>query len=174
MILALSIPVAAANPRSALKGSTPPWANNGNLSGAVDPNEGVNFRVYLNINSAAEAYALAVSDPRSASYGQFLTPSQFNARFAPSSSDVAAVSSWLQSQGLNVDFVPSNNHFVAADGTAAQVEAAFSTKLARYTVNGNSLRAPQSDLQVPNALAKSIARGTARRRPPPPPLHHYS
>lgn len=159
IVAMLATPAAAANVRSTLKGSVPPWATAANRQTAADPSEWVNFRVYLGLRdqATAESLALAVSDPRSSSYGQFLTPSQFNDRFAPSSSDVSAVSSWLQSQGLSVDFVPSNNHYVAAEGTVAQVQTAFGAQLARYAVNGKSLRAPSSDLMVPGSLAGTIS-----------------
>jgi subtilase family serine protease len=159
ILFLIAVPASADSSRSALKGSTPPWANAANKQSSADPAEWVNFRVYLGLSdpSAAESLARAVSDPRNASYGKYLSPSQFNARFAPSGSNVSAVSSWLQGQGFSVVFVPSNNHYVAAEGTVAQVEAAFGTKLGRYKVNGKSLRAPASDLLVPTGLIDAIA-----------------
>ena len=157
LMLMLAIPASAASAKSALKGSMPPWANAANKLSAVDPSEPVNFRVYLALGAGAEAFAQSVSDPRSNAHGKYLSPSQWNARYAPSASDVSAVSSWLQSQGLTVDFVPSNNHYVAAEGTAAQIETAFGTQLGKYKVNGKNLRAPGSDLLVPTGLIDSIA-----------------
>ena len=129
LLLLVPLDAAAANARSGLHGSVPPWATPSNRAGAANPNDAVNFRVYLGLRDGAEAYALAVSNPRSASYGRYLTPDAFNARFAPSASDVNAVSAWLQSQGLTADYVPSNNHYVAASGTVGQVQAAFGTTL---------------------------------------------
>ena len=75
-----------------LKGSAPPWANKANLAGPADANEAVGFRVYLGWQDAdgAAALASAVSDPRSASYRQYLTPAQFRNRFAPSQAQVGA------------------------------------------------------------------------------------
>src|SRR5690348_2692465 len=75
---------AANSSRSTLVGSSPSWANSKNYVSAADPNTDVGFRVYLGWNnpSAVEALAQAVSDPASASYGQYLTPQQFRQQFA--------------------------------------------------------------------------------------------
>jgi subtilase family serine protease len=157
LVLLLPIQAAASSSRAALHGSVPPWATTSGRVSAGNPNAPVNFRVYLSLQSGAQAFAAAVSDPRSTSYGRYLSPDAFNARYAPTASAVSAVSSWLQSQGLTVDFVPSNNHYVAAEGTVAQVAAAFGTSLNLYAVNGKTLRAPASELQIPAGLAGTIA-----------------
>ncbi len=102
--------------RVTLHGSAPSWANAKNYQGAADPTADVGFRVYLgwNNSSAAEALARAVSDPHSSSYGQYLTPAQFRQQFAPSQAQVGAVQSWLKSQGFDVQYTPTNNHYVSA------------------------------------------------------------
>ena len=150
---------AAPSPRTTLAGSAPSWANSGNYHSAANPSDPVNFRVYLSLRNEAQAesLAVAVSTPGNASYGSYLTPSEFNAQYAPTSSDVSTVSSWLQSQGLTVDYTPSNNHYVAAEGTVAQVQAAFGTQLNEYNVGGRSLRGSASDLSVPSSLAGKVA-----------------
>ncbi len=158
-VLALTAPAAAASSRASLPGSVPPWASAGARTGAADPSAPVNFRVYLGLRDQAhaEAFAAAVSDPASSSYGKYLTPAQFNARFKPADGDVSAVTSWLSSQGLTVDFVPSNARYVAAEGTVAQVQAAFATGLALFSVGGRTLRAPTSDLSVPASIAGIVS-----------------
>lgn len=157
----LLVPSAFADPgngRSALNGSVPPWATSANVKGATPSTDAVGFRVYLGLrNSAnAEAMARAVTDPSSSSYRQFMTPGAFRNTFAPSQADVGTVRSWLQSQGFSIVYTPTNNHYVSAEGTAAQVEAAFGVKLNQYSVNGLSLRAPASDLTIPSSLATSV------------------
>jgi subtilase family serine protease len=148
-----------ASGRSTLAGSTPSWAKSGNLKGAAATTDPVNFRVYLALRNQAQAESLAraMYTRGSSSYHKFLTPAQFDSQFAPSATDVASVKSWLQSQGLTVDYTPSNNHYVAAEGTVAQVQTAFQTKLNLYSVRGKSLRAPASDLSVPSTLAGKVA-----------------
>jgi subtilase family serine protease len=159
LIAMLPMSAAAAGGKAALKGSVPPWATSANWKSSANASDPVNFRVYLSLRDQAKAEALAqaVSDPRSASYARYLTPAQFNQQFAPTSADVSAVSSWLQSQGFTVGYTPSNNHFVAAEGTVAQTEAAFGVSLGTYAVKGTTLRGNATELLVPVGIADAIA-----------------
>ena len=144
--------------RSTLVGSAPAWANSKNYINAADPTTDIGFRVYLGWNnpSAVEALAQAVSDPKSPSYGQYLTPQQFRLQFAPSQSQVGAIQSWLRSQGFFVEYTPMNNHYVSAEGTVAQAQAAFGTSFGIYSVGGLSLRSPSADVTIPSSLASIV------------------
>ncbi|MDX6369272.1 MAG: hypothetical protein QOG93_774 [Gaiellaceae bacterium] len=159
--LTLLVPSAFADPgngKSALNGSVPPWATSANFKGATPSGDAVGFRVYLGLNdaAAAEALARAVSDPASSSYRKFMSPGDFRNSFAPKQADVGNVRSWLQSQGFSIVYTPTNNHYVSAEGTAAQVQAAFGVKLNEYSVNGLTLRAPASDLTIPSSLGSTV------------------
>src|SRR4029453_6801058 len=112
--------------------------------------------VYLGWKDGAEAAARAVSDPHSSSYGHYLTPQQFRQSFAPSQAQVGAVQSWLHSQGFTIDYTPQNNHYVAAEGTVAQANAAFGTTLRLYNVRGKTLRSPDGDVSIPSSLASVV------------------
>ncbi len=153
--LSASLAVAAPPDRATLPGSAPSWANSKTYTGPADPSSAVGFRVYLGWKDAAgaEALAKAVSDPNSSSYGHFVTPQQFRQRFAPSGKDVAGVQSWLRQQGFDVVYTPENNHFVSAEGTVAQAKAAFAVDFGMYKVRGKVVRAPSSDVSIPNSLA---------------------
>jgi subtilase family serine protease len=147
--------VADAGSRSAVAGTHPSWATSHALMRHADPSQVIGFRLYLGWRNAgaATALALAVSNPRDAAYRQFLTPTQFRQRFAPTATDMAAVQNWLRTSGFKVDYTPANNHFVAAAGTVSQIEAAFATTLNVYKVGGMQLRAPASNLSVPSSIA---------------------
>ena len=149
---------AANSGRSTLVGSAPAWANSKNYINAADPTTDIGFRVYLGWNnpSAVEALAQAVSDPKSPSYGQYLTPQQFRQQFAPSQSQVGAVQSWLKSQGFSVEYTPMNNHYVSAEGTVAQAQSAFGSSFGIYSVGGLSLRSPSTYVTIPNSLANIV------------------
>src|SRR5438128_4697339 len=146
---------AANSGRSTLAGSAPTWANSKNYQSAANPTIDVGFRVYLGWNnpSTVEALAQAVSDPKSPSYGQYLTPQQFRQQIAPSQSQVGAVQSWLRSQGFSVEYTPSNNLYVSAEGTVAQAQSAFGTSFGLYAVSGLVVRSPSSDVSIPSSLA---------------------
>src|SRR5207249_732239 len=151
--------IAAPSGRATLTGNVPPWAKSANFKAAANPSDSIGFRVYLGWSnpSAVEALARAVSDPRSASYGHYLTPQQFRQQFAPSQAQVGAVQTWLRSQGFTVVYTPMNNHYVSAEGTVTQAAAAFGTSFGMYKVAGLTLRSPSSDLWVPSSIAGAIS-----------------
>ena len=153
--LVVSPAAAAPSARATLAGSVPSWASSSAFKGAADPNGSVGFRVYLGWTNEAGAQALAraVSDPRSASYGHYLSPAQFRAAFAPSAATIAAVQNWLKSEGLTVDYSPLNNRYVAAHGTVAQAEATFGAQIDVYSVKGQLVRSPATALSVPSQFA---------------------
>ncbi|MFL6160720.1 MAG: protease pro-enzyme activation domain-containing protein [Jatrophihabitantaceae bacterium] len=146
---------AAASGRSTLAGSQPAWANAKALKSAAQPTDYVNIRVNLGWRdeAAAQQVALAVSTPGSSSYHKYLTPAQFRQQFAPSQANVTAVQQFLRNAGFSIVNTPSNNHYVAAEGTVAQAQAAFAVKLGEYSAYGLTLRAPESAVSVPSSLA---------------------
>ena len=151
--------LAAPSARATLAGNVPPWAKSANFKAAANPSDSIGIRVYLGWTdpAAVEALAKAVSDPGSASYGQYLTPQQFRQQFAPSQSQVNAVQSWLRSQGFRVDYTPLNNHYVAAEGSVAQAASAFGTTFGTYSVAGQTLRSPSSDVSLPTSIAGFVS-----------------
>jgi subtilase family serine protease len=156
LIVGLAASQASSSDRTTLHGSAPSWANSHNQAGTADPAGSVGFRVYLGWNAGAEAAAKAVSDPHSSSYGHYLTPQQFRQSFAPSQAQVGVVQNWLRSQGFTIDYTPQNNHYVAAEGTVAQANAAFGTTLKLYRVRGQTLRSPDADVSIPSSLATAV------------------
>lgn len=154
------VPLAQAAPPDGtpLAGSIPAWANSKNLTGPADANGTVGFRVYLGWNNAsmAESLARSVSDPRSSSYGKYVTPAQFRQQFAPSQAQVGAVQNWLRSQGFTIDYTPTNNRYVAAEGTVVQAQAAFATSFAMYKVNGKQVRSPSAPVYIPSSLSSIV------------------
>ena len=158
-ILALAGVAGAASPKAALAGSAPTWAKAANFKSATSNTEQIGFRVYLNWRdvAGAKAFAQAVSDPASPSYGHYLTPAQFRQRFSPTAADLKAVRTWLADQGFSLVYTPANGHYVAAEGTVAEAEAAFGAQLNEYAVQGKTLRAPAAALSVPASLAGVVA-----------------
>lgn len=143
----------------ASNGNRPAWAIPQNLIGRVSSDERITVQVQLALHdqAAAEAELAAISDPDSARYGQFLTDEEFDAKYAPTAADVAAVQSHLEQAGLTVKFVPGNRAFISAEGTATQVEKAFSTQLGLYKAGDAVKRAPMVDMIVPSSLKSRIS-----------------
>jgi len=109
-----------------------------------------------------QAFVDSVSDPKSANFHQFITPDQVGARFGLSDDKVAAVASYLKSQGIKVNLVAKNHLSILADCTVAQAEKAFSTTINDYQVNDPSEPGKgdyysfASKLQVPDTIAPYV------------------
>jgi subtilase family serine protease len=89
-------------------------------------------------------------------YGTSLTLSQFVAQFAPTTAQVQAVESYLSSYGFTNIAVDDNQLLIQADAPAADVQAAFNTALANFSVNGTTVFANTLDAQVPQSLAGTV------------------
>ncbi len=149
---------AAPAAKAVLSGSSPKWATAQNLVSSTDTSTDVGFRVYLGWTDegGAAALAAAVSDPANAAYGHYLSPAQFRKQFAPPAANVAQVQNWLRSQGFTLIYTPQNGHYVAAEGSVAQLQAAFSVSFNNYLVRGQVVRAPSSDVSIPASLANIV------------------
>lgn len=147
-----ALPAQAASGRTDLPGSRPAWAGATALLGGTASSSRLGFRVYLGWRSDPGSLVRAVTTPGSPDYRHYLTPAQFRSQFAPAAADVSAVQQWLKTSGFSVDYTPANNLYVAADGTVAQVNAAFATTIGNYSVHGQTLRAPETTPSVPSSL----------------------
>jgi subtilase family serine protease len=67
------------------------------------------------------------------------------------------VRTWLAQQGFDVTYTPSNNHYVAAEGSVAQADSAFATTIKTYAVNGKHVRSPSGDVSIPSSLAGVVS-----------------
>lgn len=157
--LAFGIPVAQAADgpsRDTLAGTKPTWATTKADKGATADGSQVSARVYLAGRDASglAAYAKAVSDPESASYGSYLSATQAQNRFGATEAQVAAVTSWLKSAGLKV--TGTTQHYVSVTGDVADAEKAFDTQLHNYAKGTKTYRAPSKTASAPAALDGAV------------------
>jgi len=96
-------------------------------------------------------------DQRTANYHQWLTPEQFGEHFGVHDDDIAAVKSWLTSQGFTVDEVSKSKRVIKFSGNIGQVEHAFQTEMHLYTYEGEMHVSNSREISVPEALNKVIA-----------------
>jgi subtilase family serine protease len=156
---ATSVPAGTpAGTRRPLPAAVPGWADHDAAVGRITPSQTVPISLTLGWRDQAELTRLiaAVTDPSSSSYGRYLTPATFRARFAPSSQTVAAVTGYLASTGLTVDGVSRNGSRITAHGTAAKVQRAFGTYLNAYRVRGRTLRAAAGTPTLPASIAGAV------------------
>jgi subtilase family serine protease len=91
-------------------------------------------------------------DPSSPNYHRWLTPEQYADRFGLNQDDLGQVSSWLRTEGFNIDYVARARTSMRFNGTAGQVRNAFHTELHRYHVDGQLHFANSADPSIPAAL----------------------
>jgi hypothetical protein len=139
----------------------PQWAVASNDAGAV-PAELPMSNITLALarssqqEQAFEQLLWDQQDPSSPDYHHWLTPDEIGRRFGLSDNDIALITSWLQSQGLQVSWVSPSHLFVGFTGTAANVGRAFGTELHYYNVNDKKFVSVSSDPTIPAALAPAI------------------
>jgi uncharacterized protein (TIGR03437 family) len=97
-------------------------------------------------------------NPSSANYHKWLSPEQYADQFGVSQNDIARLTAWLQSQGLQVGRVARSRTWVRFSGSAGQVGAALHTQIDQYLENGKLHYANVSDPSIPAALS-GIVRG---------------
>lgn len=139
----------------------PLWANAANDLGALAPQDQVGQMTLVLARSAAQQAALEQlladqQNPASPLYHHWLTPQEMGDRFGLSESDLHTLTGWLQSKGLQVDWVAPSKVFIAFSGTAAAVNDAFQSELHNYRVNGELRLALNSEAHIPAALSPAI------------------
>jgi hypothetical protein len=130
------------------------------LLGAVDPSQ--KLRVTVGITaSAAKVKAIArfdaaVQNRKSPLFHKYLTAKQWNARFTPTSATQAKVVHWVKSTGLTVTHLYPDHLLVDAEGTAAQLEAAFHVSLNRYSLHGKTFFSNNRNPVVPKSIRPMV------------------
>lgn len=102
---------------------------------------------------AFEQFLAQQQDPNSPNFHHWLTPVQVGEQFGASAHDIDALTQWLQSQGLHVDWVANSRVRIDFSGSAAQVGAAFKTRLHAFLVDGDQRIGPVGVPQIPAALS---------------------
>jgi len=150
-ITAISVPASASASPMAIPGTQPNWLPKATDKGATAASSRVNFGILLKMQNPAGAAALVdqLSAPTSANYGKWLTNAQFKASYAPAASDVAAVQSWLATQGFTVSKTLASGMYVEASGTAAQISKTFATPMRNYVYKGKTVHTNTSTLSLP-------------------------
>jgi subtilase family serine protease len=94
----------------------------------------------------------------SPNYHRWLSPQEFGQQFGPAETDIASVTTWLQSHGFRVNKVSAGRTVIEFSGTAGQVRKAFHTEIHKFVVNDEEHWANASDPQIPAAL-QPVVRG---------------
>jgi subtilase family serine protease len=155
--LAYAVATATASSPLARVGSTPVLPHGARVGNAVPASSQLQLTIALQPRdpSDLQALATAMSTPGSPQFRHYLTVDRFAQRFGATSSQVSAVRSALQAQGLDVGTPTANDLTIPVTGTTAQVEKAFSVSESQVTLPGG--RVAFANDQAP-LLRASIAR----------------
>jgi subtilase family serine protease len=143
------------------------------LSGHI-PDKAIARSTYLGRKASTDRMQLAISlqtqnqtdlaetlrrlyDPNDSLYHQFLTPSDFAARYSPSEVQVDQTVAYLRALGLTVTNTHPNRLVIDFEGTTGEVESAFQIEEHEYlTTDGRIAHAPISDPVMSEAIASHI------------------
>jgi subtilase family serine protease len=138
--------------------NVPLWISNAQLLGAAEEQVRVEIAVFLSFKdeSGLRNFIAEQSNPRSVSYGNYLTPEQFHQRFSPDAKNVAKVQSMLKGFGFTIESTPDSGLFVLASGTVNQIKAAFGVSQNLYAYKGQVLRANTETPRLSPEMASII------------------
>ena len=117
--------------------------------GVLPSTQTLTVRLGLQLHNVDQLKSLVAS-------GQTISPGAFAGTYAPTSADVSAVTSYLQSQGFTNITTEPNNLIISATGTATQVSKAFDTTLHSFTQNGATVHANTTAAYVPQSLGNIV------------------
>lgn len=130
-------------------------------SGAMPINPSQQIHVVVGLTprnkTQLDALAVSVSTPGNPQFSQVITPAQFLADYAPTSTDAQAVVNYLTNSGFSNIELSANNLTVSAYGSAASVERAFNTNLVSFVSGGKSVFLNTSPAQVPSSLSGIVS-----------------
>jgi len=122
---------------------------NASKIGALPGSTPLTVRVGLQLRNLAQLQQAVAN-------GQTVSPADFAATYGPTSDQVAAVTTYLQSKGFTNVSAEPNDLLISADGTAAAAEAAFNTSLSSFSVGGATVFANTAPAYVPTSLGGTV------------------
>jgi kumamolisin len=128
------------------------------LSNRAAATDSVTFGVYVPISNRGELEELLTQlhDQNSSMYRQWLSRSQFEARFRPDEAAVSRITEQLS--GFNLTVTRSSSRHLLVSGKAADVERALATKLMNGKFqNGRSVVAATGGMTLPDSLSSAHA-----------------
>lgn len=140
-----------------LAGHLPRWATSANLvERSVEPATPLQLTVLLRRSAAAQkAFEQLLADqqsPGSPRYHHWIAPGETGSLFGPTQSDVQTVVSWLQTQGFIVRSTAPSRMTIEISGSVETAARAFQTSFSLYRSGSTTLRAPNREPLVPEAV----------------------
>ena len=147
--------------RVALAGTRPAWTHAERARNDVDADLRLE-RVTLVLNrtperqAAFEALLRDQQDARSPRYHQWLGAQEIGERYGASPADIAALSAWLRSEGLDVVAVAPSRTRLRIGGRSADLARAFGTQLAWFDDTKGMRIGAKSAPRIPAAFEAAV------------------
>lgn len=137
----------AQTPRQVLDGTA-------TLVGPFNPNQMLRLALGLQPPHLAEEeqFLRDLQTKGSPLFHQFLTPEEWNKRFAPSVEDEQAVVDWVQAQGLTVTRRYPNRLLVDVEANVATIQKAFQISINNYQLGSKTYFSNDRDPVIPESL----------------------
>lgn len=125
--------------------------------GDLNPNTVVSIDVVLKVQNKDQLanYINSTVTPGSGNYRNYLSVSDFQSSYAPSSDTVKAITSYLKSFGIQTSVYP-DHLIVSATGKVKDLNKAFNVELREASYKGKSFHAVQNDPQLPSNIASNV------------------
>ncbi|MFZ0497835.1 MAG: S53 family peptidase [Steroidobacteraceae bacterium] len=122
------------------------------------PATDITTSIILNVTNlqSLESFVAQTTTPGSRQFHHFLNVNQFAQQFAPSNRQIQLFVQYLESYGITIDKIYADNLDITVTGTAAQLNAAFSTQLRNYTRNGQTFHRPAWKFVLPGQLSSLV------------------
>jgi Pro-kumamolisin, activation domain/Subtilase family len=120
----------------------------------LDPNRLIGLTITLRPRRQAELKAVLGQIERRGSprFHRFLTFAQWKRRYAPTTSEVAAVAGWARAHQLTVAYRFRSNLALKVAGNVAEVERAFGLRLNQYELHGQRFFSNDRDPAIARRL----------------------
>ena len=146
-------------PTFRLHGHIAPIVGASKLLGRIAPQQQVRLAIALPLRNQAQLNQLIqrLYDPLDPLVGQFLTPEEFAANFAPTPQDYQLVAQYAAAQGFQIVGTHANRLILDVTAPAAAVEKAFGVHLQNFkSPEGLTFHSPDNDPLIPAALAGKV------------------
>jgi subtilase family serine protease len=139
--------------------NTPGFIKKATDLGALNPSTVISVTVWLKMQNESKLDQLVKQQYRKGSpnYHKWITQSQFNASFGPTSQEVKSVQNFLRSHSLTILAIAENNMYIKVQGTVGAIEKAFRVQIDSYSFNGVTYRSNKADPSVNSTSGAHIA-----------------
>ncbi len=141
-----------------IPGNVSPWVSTAARTGSAPDSQAVTIAVHMRLRdlTGLRGVVADVSNPKSVSYGHYLTPATLKSRFGPEAVDVTAVEAILKNAGMRQVTVGPAGAYVSAVATVGQLRSTFGVTQDIYRYGATTVRANREAPAIPAALTGKV------------------